>query len=504
MAKKITTLYISDTNIRLMVSRGKRISKLVDAPLDIKLAGLSTEVREAELVTRLKRLFKIHKINTKKVIVGLSGLQCLSRPTTLPQLPRTMLDEAMTREAKRVLPVPPEQLYISWQIISTTEGKMQAFMVAIPRQSADTMLRALRQMGIKPYLMDIKPLALARLVREATAIVVDVQPREFDIVIISEGVPQPIRTVPLADEALSLPEKLSIVKEDLKRTIQFYNSNNPEKQIDSNVTMYVSGELADKPELYESLANELGYRVLPLSSPLKCPKQLDPAPYLVNIGLALKELPREAGPLLANLNAMPLSYLPKPLSLTKIVALPATAVAIGLIVLLVMTIQDAAASISSVQGKLDTTNIILEQRQSQKKELAGGIAVLENKVADARAECRVFTAALENMGKRGGIINGDLEATVNNLVTGIELRSIGHSGQNVNISGRSPSEVEVTEYARNLSASGRFSEVTVTSIRRIDESSGEEIEIVSDNETIQGGSGGVADFNLALKLKVSE
>ena len=167
----------------------------------------------------------------------------------------------MIREAKRVLPVPPEQLYISWQIISVTEGKMRAFMVAVPRQIADPVLGVLRQMGIKPYLMDIKPLALARLVPEATAIVVDVQPREFDIVIMADGVPQPIRTVPLAEEVLSLQDKLSIVKEELKRTVQFYNSNNPDRPIDPSVTIFVSGELADGPELYESLAKELGYRV---------------------------------------------------------------------------------------------------------------------------------------------------------------------------------------------------------------------------------------------------
>ena len=167
MARKITTLYINDTSVRLMVANGKRISKLADAPLDMSLSDTSIKVREAEVVAKIKHLFKAHKIQAKKVIIGLSGLHCLSRPAVLPQLPRAMLDEAVIREAKRVMPVPPEQLYISWQIISATEGKMQAFMVAMPRQIADTLLSILHQVGLKPYLMDIKPLALARLVKEA-------------------------------------------------------------------------------------------------------------------------------------------------------------------------------------------------------------------------------------------------------------------------------------------------------------------------------------------------
>ncbi len=126
MAWKITTLYIDDTSIRLMVIRGKRISKLAEASLDRGLDDLNAQDAQAELAAKIKHLLKTHKVNEKKVVVGVSGLRCLSRPTVLPYLPKTMLDEAMIREAKRVLPVPPEQLHISWQVLSTSQGKMQA------------------------------------------------------------------------------------------------------------------------------------------------------------------------------------------------------------------------------------------------------------------------------------------------------------------------------------------------------------------------------------------
>lgn len=531
MAGKITTLYINDTSVQLMVTSGKRIIKLAEAPLDMNLTDASTEAREAEVVAKIKHLFKAHKIKAKKVVVGLSGLHCLSRPATLPQLPKTMLDEAVIREAKRVLPVTPEQLYISWQIISATEEKMQAFMVAIPRQIVDTLLRILHQVGLKPYIMDIKPLALARLVQEATAIVVDVQSREFDIVIMANGIPQPIRTVPFPEETLPLQDRLSIVKDELKRTVQFYNSNNPENQINSSVNIFVSGEVADEPELYESLATELRLRVLPLVSPLKCPKQLDPTHYLANIGLALKELRKGAGPLLVDLNTLPVSYLPKPISLGRIIALPATAVAIGLVVLLAMTIQDAAATIDSAQSQLGTTTSILEQSQSKREELKKNIEALEKELADVEAASNTFINASNSLNIQGDKINGDLEATVNNLVSGIRLSSISHSGSGLNLNGNAPSETEVLEYARNLDTCGRFFEVTISSISLVgyegEESEGEEIGVEesggeesgdeeSGGEEIEGEeSGGEVsgdeenevkqmNFTLALKLKGSE
>ncbi len=268
MTKNIVTLYIDDTNLRLMVTRGRQIKKCAELPLNLGSAKLSDNIKEAELAAKIKQLFKSQKIRGKKVIVGLNGLHCLTRPITLPQLPRVMLAEAVMREAKRILPVPTDQLYISWQIIGTTEDKIQVFLAAIPCRTADAVLKILRQGGLKPYLVDLKPLALARIARESTAVIVDVQTTEFDIVIMSDGIPQPIRTVLFPSKKLSQQEKLLTIKDELQRTIEFFNSNNPEKPLTSNVPILVSGELAKEPELRDALSNELGYPLLPLSSPL--------------------------------------------------------------------------------------------------------------------------------------------------------------------------------------------------------------------------------------------
>ena len=173
-----------------MVTSGRKINKLAEVPLDIDLENVSDEDKELELVEKIKHLFSANRINPTGFIFGMSGLHSLSRPVVLPLLPKTMQEEAMTREAKRLLPVPPEQLHISWQIISSDESHMRAFIVAMPRQTTDYLLHALEQAGLKPYLMDIKPLALARLVKEETAILIDVQETEFDIVImIRQGQP---------------------------------------------------------------------------------------------------------------------------------------------------------------------------------------------------------------------------------------------------------------------------------------------------------------------------
>ncbi len=487
MANGTTTLYISDSSLRLMVTRGKRITKLADMPLEKVQGEPGAGTKEEELATRIKDLFKRNHIGARKIILGISGLHCLTRPLTLPDLPRTMLDEAVTREARRVLPVPPEQLYISWQSLSASEGKMQAFMVAIPRTIADLYLKALARAGFKPYLMDIKPLALARLARVPTAVIVDVQPGEFDIVIMADGIPQPIRTLSFPEGRVSFEERVEIVRGELERTIQFYNSNNPEKRLQPGTPLLVSGELADEPATYQSLARSLGLEASLLASPLKCLKHLDPSHHLVNVGLALKEMAREAGPQLPNFNTLPAPYQPRQISLNRIMAVPMTAAACGLILLMAVTIQNASASLDNTRVQLDSTNLVLAKKQAEKQELTKEIAAAQQQLATIEASRQGFTTILENLTGNGVLMNNDLNATVDNVIPDLDLASIGHTGKSVSIKGQAASEQEVMDYVRKLTATGRFSELTISNLNRI--------EPTSENES------GYMDFYLTLKVK---
>ncbi|MBN1160527.1 MAG: pilus assembly protein PilM [Dehalococcoidales bacterium] len=466
MPGKIVSLYINDVSLRLMVTRGKRIATLAEAPLDTSLADIDTKEKEAQLAEKIRRLFQLNKVSAKRIILGLSGLHCLTRPLVLPQLPRAMLKEAIIRESQRVLPMPIDQLYLSWQLISTLEDKLYVYIIALPREMADMVIRVVNQAGYKPYLMDIKPMALARLSRESNVVVVDVQDKEFDIVIIADNIPQPVRTVAFPSEALSLEEKFDIIEDDLKRTIQFYNKNNADKAIQPETTLLVSGELAAAPELYEPLAKELGLKAELLVSPLKSVKELDAANYLVNVGLTLKEIPKEAGPMLPNINVLPSPYQPKQVSMGQLMAVPAVAIAIALVVMMIMTVQNTAANISSLNNQVTTNNFTLEKNQTQKKFLMNSITDLESKIDSADAQYTVYTNAFIDMNKSGNLMNTDLYTTVDKVVDELHLVVLTHAADQINIQGNTSSEQLVLEYVRDLLATDRFDEITILNITR--------------------------------------
>jgi len=471
MAKEIVTLYIDDSCVRVLVTRGKQIKKWADLPLEPGLVKNRVVIKEAEVSNKVKQLFKVLKVRSKKVVVGVSGLNCLTRPISFPHIPGELLEEAVMREAKRTLPVPPEQLYLSWQTIPAPPGKTQVFLVAIPQKMADAMLKTLRGAGLKPYLMELKPLALARATREATSIIVDVQPAEFDIVITADGVSQPVRTLPLTGEQLSSQERLSTIRSDLERTIEFYNANNPEKPLDSSVPIYVSGELANEPEQCQFLSNELGRPVLPMSPPLECSGiGLDPNHYMANMGLVLKEMPsgKDADPLVANVNVLPAPYQTKPVSLVNIVAPPAAVIALGFLAFLILLIQTTSADITKTSGQLSTTEVLLQQKLSQKQELTGKITEMEKNITEAEASGNNFAAAL-------GILESEIEGAnyievvVNNLPHTMTLTNISYAESTLTIDGRTSGEGEVLSYLRELDNTGSFSEIMITNLMENDD-----------------------------------
>ena len=472
MAKKITTLYINDKSIRLMVTSGRRISKLAEVPLDIDLEDVTDEDKEQELIEKIKHLFSANKISPTRFIFGMSGLHSLSRPVVLPLLPKTMQEEAMTREAKRLLPVPPEQLHISWEILSSDENRMRAFIVAMPRQTTDYLLNAMEKAGLKPYLMDIKPLALARLIKEKTAVLIDVQETECDIVIVSEGFPQPMRTVSFANDSLTYDEKRAIVKDELKRTVQFFNSNNPESMLAPETMVYISGEFADDPEAFESMSEEFGYPVARLTSPLKCPKQLDPSHYLVNVGLALKELPRESGSLIANINTLPGGLLPKPISRDRLLAIPAVVAGVAVIAAFVFVIQSNTSNIEAAQEQIVANNYIIEKKTEDKKNLLEDIELLEQQFGNYQKVNESLAVTYEYIGILSDICTYDMKATVDNTETGIVLQSIEYNERELRIIGGAPTEEEVIQYARNLEDTNRFFQVTISHIAESEDAEG--------------------------------
>jgi Tfp pilus assembly protein PilN len=283
------------------------------------------------------------------------------------------------------------------------------------------------------------------------------------------GIPQPIRTVHFPNKVSSWPEKLSLIKDDLSRTIEFYNTNNPETPLAATLPVFASGELANEDELCQVvLSNGLSRPVLPLPPPFESPDGLDPTRYTANMGLVLKKTTptNGSGLSVSELNLVPTVYRPEPISLTRILVAPSAVIAISLLLFLALMTQNTSADIAKTQGQLNATTQLLQQKMAERQKYTDTVAELQKKITSAETSGGDFAAAVSSLEAQSEEVNGNLEVTVNRLPETVSLTSISYTSDTLTLKGLAPAEEDILSYLRELEASERFARITITSLKR--------------------------------------
>lgn len=468
MARK-TTLYIDDSSIRLMICQGLRVREWANVPLEAGLVKNNVIVAPEKVGARIRELFKAQKIKARGVQVGISGLRCLSRPIVFPPLPVEMLGEVVPREAKKILPVHVDTLYLSWYGVPSLDGKSTVFLIAVPREIIDSLAKTLRIAGLRPQFLGLKPLLLTKLVN-GTSIIVDVQHNEFDVVIISDGIPQPVRTVSFANEVLSWQEKLPIIVSDTERTIAFFNANNPEKTLAPEIPIVASGELLNEQELWQTLSKNTGHPVVPLNASLEYSEGFTASDYPANIGLALPapSAGKGSGLSAVSLNALPEVYQPKRISPFRVLALPAAVSLAAAILAVALVVNANSAGVAATRAELEKTEQLLKQRIGQRAELDAANNKLAAQLASVKNETAQLTTAIGSLEIQSKDLNRDLKTTMEMKPENTIIKSIILSGDQLTVGGVATNEKELLAYVDKLSASGAFADVTVTRIERTD------------------------------------
>jgi type IV pilus assembly protein PilM len=461
MAKRITTLFIRDSSVNLLVMKGEKVEKWATMPLDPGLVNQGLVVDEAQVADKVKQLFKETGVKADNLIVGLSGHDSLYRIISLPELPDAVLPEAVRREARRTIPTPLEEVYFSYQrLASPTKGESRIFLVTFPRNLVDALVRTLRTAGVKPYIMDLAPLALCRIPNEPRAIIVNARLDHLDVIVVADRLPQVIRRLILPGEAESLEERLPLIAEEFNRTVAFYNSGHMEKPLDATVPVFVCGDLAEKPETWKSVISQGDYSVSPLPSPVQLPEGLDANEFMVNIGLALKELLAEkegANFSIVNFNALPEAYVPPRFSIWRVIVPVGAVIGIGLIVLGAILILSGRANTATLQSQVTTAETSVARLQSE-------VAVLNGQLVSVRAAADGLSTGLTNMERGRTSIYLDLKEIVDLAQGKVILSGVTHGGSSITVSGAAPNVDSLYKYARALRESPRFSSIWVSKV----------------------------------------
>ena len=452
----MVTLDIEDNAIKMMVLRGRQVETAASLPLEPGLVQDGVTLNPATVGRHISELMAAHGVSEKRVIVGVSGIHALYRSVPIPKIPKNLLNEAVQREAERVMPVPLNELYTSWQAIELSDIETKICIVGIPRNTVDAMIHTLRGAGLQPEAMDIKPLAMARIADERNAIIVNAQQIGFDIVVMIDGIPEILRSLPFPADATSADEKVAEVKEELERTIAYYNSGHKGGEITVNVATFVSGELG------EMLAQTLERRVKPLPQLLSYTNNLNASEYAANIGLALRQA-HAASPAQVSLNVAPEIYLPKPFPVIQLVSWAFILVSIAVLFMFgISTLQEYRDTLS-LQTQVRNTEIQVAVRQGTE----AAIQILQTKIDKAQKDAAVFKKPVDSTAEQRAKVNGDLSKVTSLLPGIIELNSISYANEAMTVTGKAPDDTTIVDYVRDLRNSNQFSSVLITDMREI-------------------------------------
>jgi len=451
LATSVVTIDIDDAAIRLLEARGMSVRKWASVSLEpgVVDGGVISDPRALGVMVR--KLMTSSGIKASKSIATINGVYSMSRllPVSNPPAGSTFQETVMER-ARETLPLSEEQLYLSWQTVATGETERQVLVVGVPRELIDGEMRSLRVAGINPRTLELRTMALARVVAKEQALILNIEPSSFDIVVVANGIPEIMRSIALQQSDLDEESRAEHLAVTLELTVDFYNARHLDSPLDLATPLVITGQMSEDITLVESLQARLSYPVEPLAPPLEFPEELPVAQYAGNIGLALRETAAsisvgQGGYLPLDMNLLPRIYHPWRPSARQVYTAVLIIAAIALIFPLFQVTSEAMAETSNLQVKSNVLNTRLEMIKAEIKKREPLQKAIDNyrRLVDVGVS---FTEDVE-------LIRNEAERL------GVRVESIAHVGGSIDISCQADEGDYTTfrAYKMALEESGRFS-----------------------------------------------
>jgi type IV pilus assembly protein PilM len=464
------TLNISATGIKLLSVKGRQVKKWGDAPLEPGLVRDGLILQPKAVGETISALFKSTRIPKERVITSLTGLSFTYRILSLPRMKPALLEEAILRGARKEIPLPLEELYLSWQLLGGKQDEQDFFILGVPRNLIDGMIQTLAEAGVEPYLMDLKPLALARAAHREDALIVDLEPDCFDIVLVVKGVPAIMHTVTPKGEGATLEDNIQRLADELLRTVKFYESSHPENPLSPTTPLLLTGELSAEAATSQLIQAEIEYPVEPLVPPLIFPSDLPIASYASNMGLALKKIPPKTiskGDAARfrdiNLNVLSGKYRKaraRPMGMRYMSLVAVFLIAIGLLFPVYQVKRQAEAETMRLQSELSGVS----REFNQARRVSDEAKLVEAAINEITDDVETLKQEHRDILANGGNFANSLELVTDTLPAQAYFTSIEIAADRITVQGETDTPFTVINYVMALEAQGRFSEVRIIEI----------------------------------------
>ena len=293
-SRTITTLNFEGNTVRILTGKGDQVLSWDSLSFPDKHMTQGLIHKPDAVSERLKQWLDEHE-GGRRVYTSVTDQRSVHRMLTLPAIDEKLLDETIQRKAKQEFALPIEDVDLSWEIVDHSSNQYRIYVLAVPKQIIDRQMETIQLANLKIQAMRSKSLALIKAANHPQALIINLEPYSMAVIIVVDGIPVIVRTVPLESGDLPREAKLDLLQQELTRTTKFYNESNKQNRLPEDTPLFPTGSLfeplpveerlMDRPSLTDRLKARTPYPVRGYQPALAIPPKMRLMQFAVNMGL---------------------------------------------------------------------------------------------------------------------------------------------------------------------------------------------------------------------------
>ena len=474
--RQYVSVDITPTDIRILGVRRNKVEKWKTAPVpegQIK-DGIIVEPQNFSLI--LEDLFTSLKLSRKRVTCTITGLPFNYRTITMPDTGTNITHEAIERAARKEMSITEPDMFIFWKIIGRDSAKKEAdyFVVAVPKVAVRPLGKTLDKAKIKLYDLEIKPLALARLASSQSVIVISLENKYVDIVIVADGIIKTMYSFPLINTIKDRKRLIGEVVSGLDKTVKSYNLDYPENQLPNETQIMVSGNLASDNEILKNLSETTVHKIVHFEAPASLPLDATIDFSAANLGMVLKKstlnlrTTRERAAHYKDLDINLLTYILGPgirINPGKAAAVICGILLLSLIYYAYNLRSEAIMQANSLKAENNAKNVqLLVLQKTNKDDLAAQKAGVEA-LQKLKLEYDAVSGAQQFINNSRVDCARDIKLVIEALPAGADFKTINISKNSVTVNGIAESSKDVLQIADWLGVDSKVAEARVVTLQ---------------------------------------
>ena len=292
MAKKpVIALSIEHGYIKLLVTSGRDVVhyRAVLASPQFFHEGLVRDT--ARVGAMVKNMLNELGVTGRQAIGVAPGFQASLRLLEFPKARGFDAEVVIPRTASRTMGVSQEHSALTWRETRGTADRRRWMVMAAARRAVSGFVETAHAAELTVAVMDMRPFALARAVNQPNAYIAWVAPDGCDVVVVRDSIPVSYQSLFWGAEPVEGVVLVYRLTEIIERTAAGYDQASTEGPMPTETPLYVCGSpIGVDPSIASQVAESLQRTAGVLAPPVTAPEDFPIQDFVVNVGLALREL----------------------------------------------------------------------------------------------------------------------------------------------------------------------------------------------------------------------